>query len=248
MTSAILLKQLLSTGAGCIKSEIFVKNILQDVGESLSRFYENIDGAWCDSANLSIENMSRLTDKEEKRIELIKALVNIEQAYSMALRLVEGPAIRMAVKFLGHTMWHRHVKIHNDSDILKVRSHLVELAILQSLLYKQIESRLAEDWVSKAKNNFSSYVDLRVNYSIEELEAINKNFVYNETYTDDVLVEYSDVAKGWEKRTEESKEISEAGWLYIQQERDALKQRFEDNLSQLVLTPDFRICPLSMIK
>lgn len=247
MTGTILLEQLLSTSASSIKSEIFVKSILQNVGQCLSQFYENMDGAWCDSAELSIENMNRLTDRDEKRIELTKALVDIEQAYFMALRLIEGPIVKRAVKFLRYTLWHRHITIHNDADKLRLRAHVVELAVLQSLLYKQIESKLAEDWASKAKNNFSSYVNLKIDYSLDELEGINQSFVCYRSYTYSALVEYSDVAKGWEEFTEESKEISEAGWLYIQQERNALKQKFENNFSRLVLTPDFRICQLSMM-
>ncbi len=243
--TALLLERMLSTAYNGVKSEILISQILNSVGKCLSDFYTMLDSAWCYSACQSIEYYSRITNPDEKNIHLIKALTHIEQAYNMAWQRIYNPKVKTPIMLLGYTVGHRNTTIVHEDEELSLRAHTIELAVLQALLYNEIGSKLADEWKMRTINEFNEYADLKINYTPYQLEKINPAYIYEDSFTTSELVEYSDVCKGLEERTETSKEISSEGWNFIHQKRDTLKMQFTDNFAKLSLTSDLKSCIFS---
>lgn len=241
--TALLFEKLLSSGYDSVKSEILISQILNNVGKCVSGFYTMIDGAWgCSAYQSIIEYYGRLKNPEEKHIQLIKALTYIEQAHSMAWQRICNPKVKTSIILFGHTVGHRDTTIVHEDEELSLRTHAIELAVLQSLPYNELDSELADEWKIRAINEFNEYADLKINFTPYQLEKINPAYVYEDSFTTSALVEYSDIRKGFEERTETSKEISSEGWNFIHQKRNTLKKQFTDNFAKLSLSSDFKSC------
>lgn len=218
-----------------IASAIFsfeeISSIVADLQYQLYSICSDIRGSQLESATSSIRNAQIVNSNTLKIDELNKALVHLEDAYFLTKTLLNKKYVRTStfLFFFTDTEEVDAIPWRYRKDWIAGQ---IEICSILTLIYRYKQSKeLEAKWHATTISLYNDYAHQYLELSAEQLEDINRDFVYHTTRIEWETVEYNEFFSKAEKNEIDEIHVTAAGEKYRESHMMKMISNFEMGLA-----------------
>lgn len=233
MIESLFLKHI-TTEASCLLNKYQLSCIVSDIYNNMTGVYSDVHQSHLNAASKCILQSKVLSDSHEIEFELTKAVTFLELAFSFAVNTRHSKFVK-STRLFGVKLWNREFDVIPAGEKRKLwDSSIIDICINLYLIYDYLGNSQSTKWRKDAKDLHNNFVIDYYTPSIEELKGLSPSYTYQVTETCEELVEYSDVAKGWQDTGKITYDvISPQGHIYIDSIQKKERERFDQMITNI---------------